>query len=689
MGVSTPSWPGGVQTVSPVLPSSTLNGTGFGTSFVPPVSQKSSTSLFSELLPTSASSRPTSSASNPIRLAPGLSGSTKFSTTSNPSGFDNSFSPLPSASGAYSASDFDNFSSAPTTFSNSFIPSPSITSALTPGLSKPNPPSKMPAQLTGEDVPQLPRRPPSNLAPIAIPPELVSRASQTSPHLMASYRSPLSQSSKPTVVTKQIDSIPQSQNPITNTPNLQLDLLGDDEDFAPSAIPSRPLPTSTPTPTWSIPSSPLPGPAPPIVSQPNPTDLASKVSNARSNRLSWVGGTNDHNYGAVKEKFKPTRPPGTSPVQPASPTSRTLTASSQEAKDRFPALENFDDSPPSLAESWQPIVEKEDEESSDEEAAVAEPATSERPRALDHKSEEMESEFAAPSVPRNGTAGTSSPVPTFTSTRGFIPSRTPLPTNSRAVDPSMPSNDIPSFSRADSGSDAGDIDLRPALASIKKFAPKPSSVATSSVPHPPLLAPKPQSVQRQAAISSLVSRYETMSTEGTGTSKGSLRRPPLPSKPAGLRRDSTTSKSSNSPVIPVKSQWTPRETSIDTFSSRFPDEIGLDDHLQQSPPPVTLVSSPKVLPPAPRPLSTSSNRSSIAVEIKPRLPFKPVPPPSSIGSNSRMSSIGGSGKISIPAEESADDVPEKFVGVSQMKSRWEGMTKAPTASAVRKEWKAI
>lgn len=732
------SWEGMSSAVgnrsTPISPAQTAVNGGFGDSFSafggrasfgetfksqtpspPPISPAPSPSLgtasvlFSDLVSPSHSSgglSPSNGSANAgfdaWRNGKSATGSMRPSTSSSDSSkFDKEAAFTPN----YNLLSLSSKPSLPTSFStSSFSPSPPAQS--------PKPP-----QLTGagDAGPPLPRRPPvaSSPAPVQSPlprkpekPELVNRASQTSPHLMASWKPP------PSLATSSLKESTVPSHALTPSPTLEgfnlptivarkpvVDLLGDDEDgFGPSPI-ARPQTAPTTGPAASS-------------DQGRPTTM----STARK-RMLLVGGPSEFNFEASRGKFRPTRPSDAAPPaatlgvmgkSPSGYTSSFASSSSSfdrkpsleklEAKDRFPSLDDLDarsPTPPPLSvptpvsragtgtqpNEWQPIVEKEDESSDDD-----------------------PEEFAPKRIGRAGEtpAPRSKPKPSVLQAQPLVSS------------PDQHARDfanLPPISRVESSEDEGDIDLGPALASIRRFAPtsnngpklEPTQEGWSASPiprqtsSPVIQAPRPQTAKRQAAISSLVSRYETISSDApvSGRTSTDGKRPPPPAKPASLRKDSTESahRAHPSAASSSSSSWASPKADAEGFHQRFPDSEGLDGHFAASLPlpgePSPALSSPPPphVPPkvAPKrfgqqPSPASSLQSSHSGPA--RLPFKPVPLPLA------------------PKSEEQNEEEEKFVGVSNMRSRWEGMgtggrgtsgppPTGPGKPAVRKEWGVV
>lgn len=680
----------------------------------------------------------------------------------------------------------------------------------------------MPSQLTGETPsaagPPLPRRPPTSTPePARLPtpgapspssspapaqstslnpssaqrqgfkPELVSRGSQTSPHLLASWRggSTSSTSSAPSSLPSgngngaqqsalRQSSVPElelsspAESPVLSPANgggeggkKVVDLLGDDDDSNFDALAPRSAQSALPS------SSPADAPS-------------STAGNVASKRMSFssspaASSPVSTGGGGEREKFRPQKRtswlpssaspssslPG-SPKPPVSPKPVLKEEQEEEAgekgiEERFPALQ-LEEATPRLEEGreekWEKVVEKEDVAGdSSEDEAPSVPVTARKVAAPDFDDDDfaprpiLQSSYS--SRPRFGSGGfktSTTTVPTLsTSPQPFAPS--PLPSsanNSGALSPAPTRDDSRGFSTSSSSSGGGGIDLGPALASIRKFAPsgnnnnappavppktlldanddddfpptspgvrttlppvssQPSSPAptlppitspststnfrTSSVP---LTAPRPTSAK--PALTSLVSRYENL--PGGPLTGGP---PPLGAKPVGLRKDSN--QSSTSAHGYQRDEVKPR--ALPQWGA--PSSSGSEQQQQQQAPPPHLPPKPST------PTSFSPSAS--------RAPFKPVPPPSSPSSSpahARGPSYSASSAATrasygvrvplaqqapTPQEGQQDEEEEKrFEGVSNMKSRWETMARQReeeegqirrAAGAKRKEWAAV
>ncbi|KAM0752909.1 hypothetical protein T439DRAFT_346657 [Meredithblackwellia eburnea MCA 4105] len=747
-------WPSGSAPVSAVPTSSALTGNGFGDSFS---SMGGATASFGESFksltpsppPISASSspvpRPTTAAA--ASLFSDLVGPNKQGSSGGPAsrngtgtvgGFDGwkagkSSPSIPSKLSAGSTTDLPKLDK-----ESSFVPNYNLLNLPSSSSKSPPPVSFSSSTLDTtsfststssfgslsqspkpviDDGPPLPRRPPGNnptsvQAPspqLPTKPELINRASQTSPHLMASWKAPLATSassglkevslrsrSTPSPVMPSLDGkktfSPGGATLPTRPP--VIDLLGDDDDFQPPMLSASPSSS--------------------LASAPN------KLTN--NNRLSLVGGGSDFNFEEARAKFRPTKPSessilssstvssigrGVSPALASSSTYGTGRKASDDASDvtnRFPSLDDLDAMSPPPATSlsnnsakipkskeedtWQPIVER-DVDSSDEDDFA--------PKVIPKLS---------PSLPQISTA----PIPPAKASKPPALSQYSSKSEPSPASASSQSSSLPPINRVMSPEEEGDIDLGPALASIRRFAPKgndnvklplpsddwspPSSPQPpSSSSPPPIQAPKPRG---HAGITGLVSRYETLSVEQPQLSFE--KKKPVPgAKPERLRKDSMESSTSgvssgHARKTSVSSSWAQSKAEVDGFNQRFPDSSGLDSLLSasassqpMSPPPIS--AKPKVLSQAP-----------VAVTppvMAPRVPFKPTPPAlSPTMSTSRSSNVLATSASATSGEEEEE---EKFIGVSNMRSRWEGIGRAGTSTsstgpgkpAVRKEWGVV
>ncbi|GAA5851042.1 hypothetical protein JCM9279_005267 [Rhodotorula babjevae] len=643
------------------------------------------------------------------------------------------------------------------------LASSSLIDAPSPPASASAPASAtLPAQLTGEQPstapgPPLPRRPPTAspslpAAPAPKPephrqvtkPGLVSRGSQTSPHLMASWRpqqSSLSSSStpagpgagaappQPQPSTLRQSSIPELALETGDEPGRSkpiVDLLGDDD--APTLQALTPVLRATPSPT----------------PQGSSDTFASK-------RASFLGAqpSSSSSGPAEREKFRPvTKRMSLSPAGSPKPALAPAPAvkpkpepeREQSVEERFPAL-SLDDEASSAPASARPangsaeferVVEKEEDDSSDDEqSGGATPSASAKVAASAFDDDD---DFA----PRKPAPATALERPTFSTraSRGIkltSSSPPPLERNASTRSTTSPSLDHPSrqLSTASSTSNGdGGIDLGPALASIRKFAPQgngqapPSSLLDDqddfapaspppkimSPPAAPLVAPKPQPAGRKQAINSLVSRYEGLGSALTGGP------PPSGVKPAGLRKDSTGSSTGSGAAHALHSREGVRPQRLPQWGAAAAAEgakspVGSVHSVREVPEDNPTKSPPAMSPPslAPKP-STPTSFSAMgpsSSSTSARAPFKPTPPPSSPSSPASASlrpsygvhtSRPSFGSRAAPPSSSqpplvnpsarpppasastaapdGGEEEQRFAGVSNMKSRWESMNRA-------------
>lgn len=603
---STPSWPGAISTS--YVKANASGSNGFGESFKPnvlssttitkpssfpspafnPASSPSST-LFADLLPPStiSASDGTPLSSNSVLAL--KSGALPESSLDRSDALKSSV-PLTSPSPIQ-------LDSSSNTFPTSFSPTTFFNTEVVPISS-----SKLMPELTGEDTgPPIPRRPQTLIVPpLSTKPELISRASQTSPALMASWNSSITSSilsNSPNGTARSSPKVVEIMQPTEIvTKAAVFDLLGDDDQEELNRFNSSTLVESQ-LPSKSSPSS----------------DLSVLSSTRPSSQL----------LEASRGKFRPTKPDGNnfsdsnsttsstqSPVSTVTPTVGTL-----DVKDRFPSLDQMD-SKVQQVEQWQPIVEK-DEESSDDE--VEDVTTSIA------KKDTVE-EFEVDSFPPSDLSKEKS----SSSSTKFIPLRQSISTLPLLPEPSS-------------------------LTSRPWQVPSITSVPRTSSP---LIAPQPQSVQRQAAISSLVSRYENLSTEPSLDISSTRRAPPpLASKPSVLRRGSlgrSDRRASSGQGV------------VDYFEQRFPDEGELDNHSSTS----TSLSTPSTI--------KSSNEQSAfttSTVVKSRPLFKPVPPlPSSPGRPSSLASVIAKPTINTKFITKESEEEPEFIGVSNMRNKWESLT---------------
>ena len=548
--------------------------------------------------------------------------------------------------------------------SNGFTNLPaSFGSALALSAPSPNPPvlpAKGPApQLTGDNGPPLPRRPaqaehrPMEATATQTPaiesprptvsqltqgwgkPELVSRASQTSPRLMAAWR-------PPTSLAQAVGGSNAAGGPRLTKPP-QKDLLGDDDDdddddgFAPGPAGGRAA-----TPLTADPSAgprALPG-------------MSSGAFRTGGSLASTIGGGPGS---PAREKFRPVRGgSGAALGSPGgvgarfggvSPATVAPMLGAIEASERFPALNDFDTPSPVS----KPPAEPAKADVSLAEAVLPLPVSLEKEAIVqdDSSDDDAGPEEVEDFVPRNRL--------------GAEPARSPsLPAPMKAVTPAP----APNLLSDEGDNDGGRIDLGPALSSIRRFAPgavspaagqvfggfsssgvrspagsdyDPPSALRSTKSPPPILQPKPQSVKKQAAIDSLVEQYSKLGTatpEPTGASAGTGAKPPplAAAKPAGLRKNSVGPEAV--PAAPIAHATTGKSS------------YGVPDASAAS--------------------QATTGRASYGVAEKARPLFKPTPP-----------GVGGlkgprpMGKVGAAQAVNEQEEEEKFAGVKNMKARWE------------------
>lgn len=643
----------------------------------------------------------------------------------------------------------------------------------------------MPFQVTGEDAgPPLPRRPPtaspappssptpfetlpSTLAPSTNRPLLVERGSQTSPHLLASWKNgsttstPISIGSQPSSTAGsngrsglRQSSIPEfdlsSPSEASTSKPPAFDLLGDDGDstldsFAPGTVP--------------LPASPQPNLLPKSPTLPPKPSFENSIANKRASFLTPSSGPPVE--AKEREKFRPIRKSVAEPNESEGGKAEGTIENEADVEERFPAIPDTATSTREGArKEFEEVVERNGDgpDSSDDETLTPVPTSKvDKPSFSDD-----EDDFAprpirqkaatAPVRPKSGTKP-SSQTSLAASTNRMSLAASPAPLDTRSVSTeSLPttlnrpyrSSTMDSVASSEGGGQ-GDIDLGPALASIRKFAPSnndkshsildeqdeedefpPSTKSASSLtsapsaatptstlppltsttpsiatptlnytsPTPstgfvptrptsaqsPLLAPKPR---KPAGINSLVSRYEGLGTSLTGGP------PPVGSKPVGLRKDSTGSNTSLGRDAvnprPLPSRGISNTSNGASHADPLP-HPNLDQRFDSP-------SSPS-LPPKPSTPTQYHNGQPSS-----RVPFKPVPPPSSPQtSRSRYSLAGPPASFDSSSRvDKGEEEEEKFAGVRNMKSRWESMSKPKEGDAgsqgrgadKRKSWAAV
>ncbi|BGP01339.1 hypothetical protein RTG_01194 [Rhodotorula toruloides ATCC 204091] len=522
------------------------------------------------------------------------------------------------------------------------------------------------------------------------------------------------------------------------------DLLGDDDDsnmdaLAPRSLSKSPLPSAispVPPPRASSASSSVASKRMSFLGgQPGSPSFSSTGSVGEREKFRPTKRMSLASGGA-----SPLTAPVPSPKSTSSDTVKAEPAPVDEGvkavEERFPALTL--DEPPAVSmptkaeETWEQVVEKEEaDDSSDEETAAPTPRQDSKSKApaFDDADFAPRPAPAASGRPKFGSAkaATSAAAPSSSTLTASPPA---LPVSDSKADASSARQDSQASFASSTSEGGGGIDLGPALASIHKFAPKsngapslvdekkedpakspslpplPSSTSTSSLPHfgapsspslpispslssvskptsPPIVAPRPVSSNRKAAINSLVSRYEGLGGPLTGGP------PPVGVKPVGLRKDSTGSSTGSGPshVTHYRDQVKPQRlpqwgasASSASGSIKSPDSVAEEKEEDEAPAPPPKPSTPTFAP----------------VMSGTRVPFKPVPPPGSPSSqrpafspgHASRPSFGGGAPRSLPssvqnspstAQRSSEEQEERFAGVSNMKSRWESMAKAKDA----------
>ncbi|GAA5979295.1 hypothetical protein JCM5350_006957 [Sporobolomyces pararoseus] len=655
-------------------------------------------------------------------------------------------------------------------------PQPGIQDSTT--TSKPSVASPQPLglDLTGEGPP-LPRRPLNSSSPAppdskstqtpneepatslsagnAARPRFVERASQTSPHLLASWKNGSTSSSSPSASTT-----PASQPPTTTTtttttmvngksglrqssiPEFDLsspgaennskpptfDLLGDDDNdhaldsYSPGTVP--------------LPKSPLPH----QLDQPKSPALPPKPSfetekSFASKRMSFMSSTPPPQRAEEKEreKFRPIRKStfglnGVEGQKTEEKEKEKAVEEQERIEERFPALS--DSGTPQKGSNhagneFEEVVERDGDgpDSSDDETPTPVPAVK-----VDKPAFSDDEDFAPRSLSQK--AATASSRPTFgaklssqtslssaTTRLSLADSPTPLEAKNGSSESQPAALPKPSrsttMSSVSSSEGGGDIDLGPALASIRKFAPSgnnnaqhsildeqdeddfpppagPSATAlpplSKSTSHPtstlpPLTSPvpaistplvpsstapttgfvpiRPSSAQpppllapkprKPGALNSLVSRYEGLGTTLTGGP------PPVGSKPVGLRKDSTGSNASLGRDTvnprPLPSRGTSGTSTNGTAASswKVTSPEPMNDRFSEGQNLAQQVESSSFSSSTPRVVSP---KPSTPTQPTVRAPFKPVPPTSSPqiqSSRSRYSMAGPPAPASAPS----------------------------------------
>ncbi|GAA5932321.1 uncharacterized protein JCM15063_001190 [Sporobolomyces koalae] len=564
------------------------------------------------------------------------------------------------------------------------------TSPVPAQMSKPAPsPKPVGLDLTGEGPP-LPRRPPSSnklvsssspepaternpLSP-GLPlasqvdssatqrPLLVERGSQTSPHLLASWkngssstnnndstpskpqttdpangRSGLRQSSIPEfdLTSPPLDSAQPSSSQVPKSP--VIDLLNDDDDddrtlldgfYKPGMVsPLPPSPALDQQPVQRSPStsaSPIPLPKP---------SMASK-------RMSFVPSSNATASIQDREKFRPIRKSivgaggaptaGTGNVEGIAGESAKLDEATEKkeevssVEDRFPAVSVTAPSPTEFKKKnneFEEVIERDDQDdgavSSEEESTKPVPVAGkiQKPSFSDDEADGFAPSRTPVYQPKTTSSGPIRPrFGQFSNSRSSIHSTSMVAQDNRSSESlptKLPSPSSGLITRSDTLSSqeegGGDIDLGPALASIHKFAPRGNDQATTE--DSPL-----QDQTEDSAKSSTLPPVAAPAPERAATL------PPLndssSSSSTGGGFVPTRSLSSNPPLVgspkPVR-----KPTGINSLVSRYE---GMGTSLTGGPPPIG--TKPKGL----RKDSTGSNSTLGRDQVNPqRLPSRQLP----------------------------------------------------------------
>ena len=215
------------------------------------------------------------------------------------------------------------------------------------------------------------------------------------------------------------------------------------------------------------------------------------------------------------------------------------------------------------------------------------------------------------------------------------------------------------------------FDLPRALASIRKFAP-PAATASDEPPSVvarvsgSVRAPVAQSPKPRAAISNLVSRYETLSADGPTSPRASTR-PLGPRQPSAHGRSASASLASRRSVSGESDAPTSPDAS---FASRFP---ALDAPTPRARP------APGSFKPITR---SGSVQGGLGTPARSAPIPQPPPPPAAVRE--------------VDAEAATTDESggsPKFAGVAAMKARWDAHSRggagSTSPSAPRREWRAV
>ncbi|KAM0788072.1 hypothetical protein ACM66B_001243 [Microbotryomycetes sp. NB124-2] len=362
-----------------------------------------------------------------------------------------------------------------------------------------------------------------------------------------------------------------------------------------------------------------------------------------------------------RRKFRPVRPTFTDGTAKTSENGRTLAATAEE---RFPELEEFDAPSPVSRTAGRVEAASSDEDEIEDFAPRKRPEQLQQPRSAQEQS----------------------PAPT-----------------------------------GEYGEGGGEIDLRPALASIRKFAPTSPTTAPEPAAKspPPILAPKPQSFKRQSQINQLVSRFDSISPS---TSTESVKAK-ASSTDVAIEPDRERRRTSSSPPPPVPPPASTKPLHLKTASSSKPrpqfgstkvtsSSAGVTNGNQRPPPfkPVAPPSSSLTSSGPNSPLRTSASTSSFGspahgggsgiagVKTVKRPAFggaasNSMKPKSLTNEKASQLAPDTSSTASNDRREQEEE-EEKFAGVGNMKQRWEALSKteprpAQAPSKVRQDWTAI
>jgi hypothetical protein len=322
--------------------------------------------------------------------------------------------------------------------------------------------------------------------------------------------------------------------------------------------------------------------------------------------------------------------------------------------------------------------------------------------------------------------------------------------------PQVSSSRASSFEEED-GEGGGNFDLDKALSSIRRFAPSTESrppsgrggggrgdavvsvsskasspafsvreMSTGGMPSssartsPPLPAPSPRPLGQRASISNLVSRFETYGNNRADEQQQQqqqqtrVKQPPAAAeKPASLRSPTTARRPSSGSNSSTKQHERRFSSSSTTFDDRFPSVEGLDARFAQAA--VTgstavSVSEVATSPPPPQPPSqpSSANSTNVANNRPPFKPkalratatastvrespteasfgsWKPSPSPTQFQQQQQQQhepprgKSAGSGVGTKEEERAPSPSQERFEGVGKLRDRWQAAIAASNA----------